>query len=246
VLGQHVTPLPAGMLGAHPGAAMAAVDTMEVTMRGRGGHGSRPETTIDPVVMAAATVMRLQTVVSREVAPQDTSVVTVGSLHAGTANNIIAAEAKLGISVRSFNEEVRARVLSGVERIVAAEAAASGATEPPSVEYGEQYPVTVNDPAATARLTAVFAAEFGEDALFDPGALSGSEDVGNLATAAGVPLVYWILGGADPQTFAAAAAAGTLETDIPSNHSPHFAPLAQPTIDTGVRALVVAAREWLS
>jgi hippurate hydrolase len=246
VLGQHVTPLPAGMLGAHPGAAMAAVDTMEVTMHGRGGHGSRPETTIDPVVMAAATVMRLQTVVSREVAPQDTSVVTVGSLHAGTANNIIAAEAKLGISVRSFNEEVRARVLSGVERIVAAEAAASGATEPPTVEYGEQYPVTVNDPEATARLTAVFAAEFGEDALFDPGALSGSEDVGNLATAAGVPLVYWILGGADPQKFAAAAAAGTLETDIPSNHSPHFAPLAQPTIDTGVRALVVAAREWLS
>jgi amidohydrolase len=246
VLGQHVTPLPAGMLGAHPGAAMAAVDTMEVTMHGRGGHGSRPETTIDPVVMAAATVMRLQTVVSREVAPQDTSVVTVGSLHAGTANNIIAAEAKLGISVRSFNEEVRARVLSGVERIVAAEAAASGATEPPTVEYGEQYPVTVNDPEATARLTAVFAAEFGEDALFDPGALSGSEDVGNLATAAGVPLVYWILGGADAQKFAAAAAAGTLETDIPSNHSPHFAPLAQPTIDTGVRALVVAAREWLS
>jgi hippurate hydrolase len=246
VLGQHVTPLPAGMLGAHPGAAMAAVDTMEVTMRGRGGHGSRPETTIDPVVMAAAAVMRLQTVVSREVAPQDTSVVTVGSFHAGTANNIIAAEAKLGISVRSFNEEVRARVLSGVERIVAAEAAASGATEPPTVEYGEQYPVTVNDPDATARLTAVFAVEFGGDALFDPGALSGSEDVGNLATAAGIPLVYWILGGADPQKFAAAAAAGTLETDIPSNHSPHFAPLAQPTIDTGVRALVVAAREWLS
>jgi amidohydrolase len=246
VLGQHVTPLPAGMLGAHPGAAMAAVDTMEVTMFGRGGHGSRPETTIDPVVMAAAAVMRLQTVVSREVASKDTSVVTVGSLHAGSASNIIAAEAKLGISVRSFNEEVRSRVLSGVERIVAAEAAASGATEPPTVEYGEQYPVTVNDPDATARVTAVFASEFGEDALFDPGALSGSEDVGNLATAAGVPLVYWILGGAEPSKFAAAAAAGTLETDIPSNHSPHFAPLAQPTIDTGVRALVVAAREWLS
>ncbi|MFF1876751.1 amidohydrolase [Leifsonia sp. NPDC058230] len=246
VLGQHVTPLPAGMLGAHPGAAMAAVDTMEITMHGRGGHGSRPETTIDPVVMAAATVMRLQTVVSREVAPQDTSVVTVGSLHAGTANNIIAAEARLGVSVRSFNEEVRARVLSGVERIVTAEAAASGATEPPTIEFGEQYPVTVNDPDATARVTAVFAAEFGEDALFDPGALSGSEDVGNLATAAGVPLVYWILGGADPEKYRAAAAAGALETDIPSNHSPHFAPLSQPTIDTGVRALVVAAREWLS
>ncbi|WP_223693251.1 amidohydrolase [Leifsonia poae] len=245
VLGQHVIPLPAGTLGAHSGAAMAAVDTMEVTLRGRGGHGSRPETTVDPVVMAAATVMRLQTVVSREVAPQETSVVTVGSLHAGSANNIIAAEAKLGISVRSFSEEVRARMLDAVERIVTAEAAASGATEVPTIEFGEQYPVTVNEPAATARTTAAFVAEFGADRIVDPGALAGSEDVGNLATAAGAPLVYWMLGGADPETFASALAAGTLDADIPSNHSPHFAPLAQPTIDTGVRALVVAAREWL-
>ncbi|MFF1571569.1 amidohydrolase [Leifsonia sp. NPDC058292] len=252
VLGQHVTPLPAGMLGAHSGAAMAAVDTMEVTLHGRGGHGSRPETTIDPVVMAAATVMRLQTIVSRDIAPQETSVVTVGSMHAGSANNIIAAEAKLGISVRSFSEEVRARVLGSVERIVSAEAAASGATVPPTIEFGERYPVTVNDPAATERATAAFAAEFGEERLFDPGAISGSEDVGNLATAATavkgstVPLVYWMLGGGDPATVAAALAAGTMEAHIPSNHSPHFAPLAQPTIDTGVRALVVAAREWLA
>src|SRR4051812_3758557 len=97
VLGQHVLPLPAGMVGAHPGPAMAAVDTMEVTLHGRGGHGSQPHTTVDPVIMAAATVMRLQTVVSREIAPQDTAVVTVGTLHAGTKNNIIAAEATLGI-----------------------------------------------------------------------------------------------------------------------------------------------------
>lgn len=246
VLGQHVTPLPAGMLGAHSGAAMAAVDTMQVTMHGRGGHGSRPETTIDPVVMAAAAVMRLQTVVSREVAPQDTSVVTVGSLHAGTANNIIAKEAALGISVRSFSEEVRAHVLGSVERIIAAEATASGAVVAPTIEYGERYPVTVNEPEATARTNGAFAAEFGEERILDPGAISGSEDVGNLATAAGAPLVYWMLGGGDPATVAAAVAAGTVETDIPSNHSPHFAPIAQPTIDTGVRALVVAAREWLA
>ncbi|MFF1635423.1 amidohydrolase [Leifsonia sp. NPDC058248] len=245
VLGQHVTSLPAGMLGAHSGAAMAAVDTMEVTLHGRGGHGSRPETTIDPVVMAAATVMRLQTVVSREIAPKDTAVVTVGSLHAGSASNIIAADATLGISVRSFSEEVRGRVLGAVDRIITAEATASGAPVAPTVEFDVQYPVTVNEPAATARTTAAFAAEFGEDRLFDPGALSGSEDVGILATAAGVPLVYWILGGADPAVVAAAQAAGSVDTDIPSNHSPHFAPLAQPTIDTGVRALVVAAREWL-
>jgi hippurate hydrolase len=246
VLGQHVTPFPAGMVGAHPGAAMAAVDAFEVTLHGRGGHGSRPETTIDPVVMAAAAVMRLQGVVSREIAPQDTAVVTVGTLHAGTKNNIIAPSATLGISVRSFDETVRSRVLEGVDRILRAEVQASGSPHEPTVEWGERYPVTVNDVEATARVNAAFAAEFGEDAVLEPGALSGSEDVGNLATAAGVPLVYWLLGGGDPEVVRAAMAAGTVDTDIPSNHSPFFAPLAQPTIDTGVRALVVAAREWLA
>lgn len=246
VLGQHVTPFPAGMVGAHPGAAMAAVDAFEVTLHGRGGHGSRPETTIDPVVMAAAAVLRLQTVVSREIAPHDTAVVTVGTLHAGTKNNIIAPSATLGISVRSFDETVRARVLDGVDRILRAEAQASGSPQDPTVEWGERYPVTVNDVEATARVNAAFAAEFGTEAVLEPGALSGSEDVGNLATAAGVPLVYWLLGGGDPEVVRAAMAAGTVDTEIPSNHSPFFAPLAQPTIGVGVRALVAAARVWLA
>ncbi|QNE36107.1 amidohydrolase [Leifsonia shinshuensis] len=246
VLGQHVTPFPAGMVGAHPGAAMAAVDAFEVTLRGRGGHGSRPETTIDPVVMAASAVMRLQTVVSREIAPQDTAVVTVGTLHAGTKNNIIAPSATLGISVRSFDETVRERVLEGVDRILRAELQASGSPHEPITEWGERYPVTVNDVEATARVNAAFSSEFGAEAVLEPGALSGSEDVGNLATAAGVPLVYWLLGGGEPEEVRAAIAAGTVETDIPSNHSPFFAPVAQPTIDVGVRALVVAAREWLA
>ncbi|WP_426625943.1 amidohydrolase [Leifsonia sp. McL0607] len=246
VLGQHVTPFPAGMVGAHSGAAMAAVDAFEVTLHGRGGHGSRPETTIDPVIMAAAAVMRLQTVVSREIAPQDTAVVTVGTLHAGTKNNIIAPSATLGISVRSFDETVRGRVLEGVDRILRAEVQASGSPHEPTVEWGERYPVTVNDKDATARVNSAFAAEFGEEAVLEPGAISGSEDVGNLATAAGVPLVYWLLGGSDPEVVRAAMAAGTVDTEIPSNHSPFFAPLARPTIDIGVRALVVAAREWLA
>lgn len=246
VLGQHVTPFPAGMVGAHPGPAMAAVDAFEVTLHGRGGHGSRPETTIDPVIMAAAAVMRLQTVVSREIAPQDTAVVTVGTLHAGTKNNIIAPSATLGISVRSFDETVRSHVLDGIDRILRAEVKASGSPHEPTVAWGERYPVTVNDHDATARVNAAFAAEFGAEAVLEPGALSGSEDVGNLATAAGVPLVYWLLGGGDPEVVRAAMEAGTVDTDIPSNHSPFFAPLAQPTIDIGVRALVTAAREWLA
>lgn len=245
VLGQHVTPFPTGLVGARPGPAMAAVDTMEVTLHGRGGHGSRPETTIDPVVMAAATIMRLQTVVSREVAPQDTAVVTVGTVHAGTKNNIIPAKATMGISVRSFSEEVRTCVLGAVERIIHAESTASGAPAEPDLVWGERYPVTVNDAAATERVTAAFAAEFGADALFAPDPVSGSEDVGNLATAAGVPLVYWFLGGGDPEKVRAAMEAGTVDSDIPSNHSPYFAPVAQPTIGVGVRALVIAAREFL-
>ena len=245
VLGQHVAPYPVGIVGAHAGPAMAAVDALDVTLFGRGGHGSRPETTIDPVVMAAATVMRLQGVVSREVAAFDPAVVTVGFVSAGTKSNIIPAEAALGISIRSFSDPVRDRVVSAVERIVRAEARASGAPREPEFAVTERYPVTVNDPDATERTNNAFRAAFGDDRVFDPGLIAGSEDVGNLATAAGVPLVYWFLGGADPEAYAAAEAAGTLDTDIPSNHSPFFAPLPQPTIDVGVRALVLAAREWL-
>lgn len=246
VFGQHVSPLPAGAVGAYSGAAMAAADHLEVRLIGRGGHGSEPETTIDPVVMAAATVMRLQTVVSREVGAQETAVVSVGHMNAGTKSNIIPSFATLGISIRSFSEDVRARLLASVKRIISAEALASNAPEEPEISYGQRYPVTYNDPESTERLTGAFVSAFGENRMFDPGAITGSEDVGMLATAAGVPLVYWMLGGCDVDEYAAAERAGTIQTDIPSNHSPFYAPVIQPTIDTGVDALVVAAREWLA
>ncbi len=244
VLGQHVGPAPAGSVGAHPGPAFASADSVDITIFGRGGHGSRPETTIDPVVLAAAIVLRLQTIVSREIAPQDTAVVTVGRMIAGTKDNIIPDTAELGLSVRAFSEEVRRRLLSAIERIVRAEATASGAPEP-RIVYPEAFPVTINEPAATERTHAAFRAAFGGEAVMDPGEVSGSEDVGLLATAAGAPLVYWILGGADAAAFLAAMQAGTLEQDVPSNHSPRFAPVLQPTLDRGVAALVTAAREWL-
>lgn len=244
VLGQHVGPAPAGALGAHAGAAFASADSIDITVRGRGGHGSRPETTIDPIVTAAAIVGRLQTIVSREVAPQETAVVTVGRLHAGTKNNIIPGEAELGLSVRAYTEEVRRHLLAAIERIVRAEAAASGAPEP-AIVPAESFPVTVNDHAATERTMTAFRSAFGDGAVIDPGQVSGSEDVGLLATAANAPLVYWILGGAEPESYLAAAAAGTLDRDVPSNHSPHFAPVPHPTLDRGVAALVAASREWL-
>ena len=141
--------------------------------------------------MAAATVMRLQTVVSREISPRDTAVVTVGRIEAGSKNNIIPESASLGLSVRSFSETVRERLVAGIQRVIEAEAAASNAPRPPKIEFGDRFPVTYNDPEITEELNAVFVDAFGEDAFFAPGALSGSEDVGVLATAAGG--AAWVL-----------------------------------------------------
>jgi hippurate hydrolase len=245
VLGQHVTPLPAGTIGVRSGTQMAASDGLTVTLLGRGGHGSRPHSTIDPVVMAAATVMRLQTIVSREVDPRDVAVVTVGSIHAGLKNNIIPAEAKLELSLRYPDDEARASVLEKVERVVRAEAQASGAEQEPTITIDHSLPPTINDVHSTARLTLAFDAAFGEGTVVDPGMFTGSEDVSWFAREAGVPLVFWFWGGVDPAIYAAALASGTIARDIPTNHSPFFAPVLHPTLEVGVDALVVAAREFL-
>jgi amidohydrolase len=248
VLGQHVSPLPAGVLGLCAGPAFAAADGLRLVLHGRGAHGSRPETSVDPIVMAAATVLRLQGIVSREVAAKETAVVTVGSLRAGDTSNIIPAEAELLLSVRTFDTAVRARVLAAVERVVRAEAAASGAPRDPEVVVEESFPTVVNDPAASARIRRGFETEFGPGRVIDPGPVTGSEDVGLLATAAGVPCVYWLLGGADPALFDGARGIVDIERivqGLPSNHSPHFAPVVDPTLQCGVAALVCAARTWL-
>jgi amidohydrolase len=245
VLGQHVTPLPAGTIGVRPGAQMAASDGITVTLHGRGGHGSRPHSTIDPIVMAAATVMRLQTIASREVDPRDVAVVTVGSIHAGLKNNIIPAEAKLELSLRYPNDEMRDRVLASVERIVRAEAAASGAVRDPEFRTDHTLPPTINDADATARVSRAIEAALGEGTVIDPGMFTGSEDVSWFARDTGVPLVFWFWGGVDPATFAAAVAGGTLDSDVPTNHSPYFAPEIHPTIEVGVAAMAAAAREFL-
>ncbi|WP_067473628.1 amidohydrolase [Actinomadura hibisca] len=248
VLGQHVAPIPAGVLGLHPGAAFAAMDSLHVVLHGRGGHGSRPEATVDPVFMAAATVMRLQGVVSREVAGGATAVVTVGALHAGTKGNIIADRADLHLSIRTSDPAVRDTVMAAVERIVRAEAAASGAPREPDITPTESLPAVRNDPAACARTRDGFAADLGSVLVVDPGPVTGSEDVGIFADAAGVPCVYWLLGGADPQAFAGAQDMQALERivqSLPSNHSPQYAPVIEPTLTTGINALVSAARTWM-
>jgi hippurate hydrolase len=245
VLGQHVAPLPAGMLALRAGPAFAGTDSMRITLHGSGGHGSRPETTVDPIVMAAATVMRLQTVVSREIAGTDTAVLTIGTLRAGTKENIIPDRAELGLNIRSYDPAVRERILAAVERITRAEAAASDAPAEPEFELIDSFPVLVNDEAAVARTRPVL----GEVApVVDPGLVTGSEDVGLFATEAGVPCVYWILGGADPAAFAGATSREELLAGVaaqPSNHSPFYAPVVEPTLSVGVAALVAAARHWL-
>ncbi|MFI2563949.1 amidohydrolase [Paenarthrobacter sp. NPDC018779] len=246
VLGQHVAPFPAGWFGLRSGVAMASADSLNVTLHGRGGHGSRPETTVDPVLMAAAATVRLQGVVSREIAPSDSAVVTVGQLHAGTKNNIIPETATLGLSIRSFSEPTREKVLAAVERIVRSEATASGATQEPDFHYEERFPLTVNDDAAAKRVDAAFRTTFGAHQVIDPGPVSGSEDVGMLATAAGAPLVFWFLGGIEPHYAKDFAEKGRLPEDVPSNHSPYFAPVIQPTLGIGTDALVTAAREFLA
>jgi amidohydrolase len=247
VLGQHVMPLPAGVLGLHAGPAMAAADAIRVVLHGEGGHGSRPETTVDPVLMAAATVLRLQGIVSREVAAADTAVLSVGSLHAGTAANIIPDRAELELSLRSFDEKVHDKVRAAIDRIVRAEAAASGARKEPEIITTQSFPLLVNDPAASARLTEVFNASVG--LTLDPGPVTGSEDVGILATAVGVPCAYWFIGGSDPALFAGVTTikeAKAVVDGLPSNHSPFFAPVVEPTLRTGITALTTAARTWLA
>jgi hippurate hydrolase len=248
VLGQHVAPMPAGVLALRPGPAFAAADAVKVRMFGQGGHGSRPETTVDPVVMAAATVMRLQTVVSREVAGTDTAVVTIGALRAGTKENIIPDEAELLLSIRTFAPLVRDRVMEAIDRIVRAEAAASGAPRDPEIAIVNGFPAVVNDVAACARTRPALEAVVGPAQVVDPGLVTGSEDVGLLASGSGAPCVFWLLGGADPAPFAAVRTAEDMATVVaeqPSNHSPFYAPVMEPTLRIGVAALVAAARTWL-
>jgi hippurate hydrolase len=250
VLGQHVAPLPAGLIALHPGAAFATSDSLKVTLYGKGGHGSRPEATVDPVVMAAAVVLRLQTVVSREVAGGDIAVVTVGTLHAGTKVNIIPETAELEINIRTYDAEVRERVLAAVERIIRAEAAASGAPAEPKIEHPDHFPLLYNDPDGCARTLPALASVVGSpQRVIDSGPVTGSEDVGEFAKAAEAPCVYWLLGGADPAAFAGAATPDAMlkvMAGIPSNHSPGYAPVIEPTLSVGVGALVAAAKEWLA
>ena len=245
VLGQHVAPLPAGFIGYGTGPVMAAADSVNVTLHGRGAHGSRPEASIDPVLMAANVVTRLQGIVAREVPPAESAVVTVGRLHAGTKDNIIPDRAELGINIRTYTPATRDLVRAAIERIATAESQASGADRAPEFSWFSSVPALVSEPDATRTTVAAFTEHFGQQRIMPMPQVNASEDVGVFGEAAGVPTVFWFWGGLDTDTVLTALKEDRLD-QLPGNHSPFFAPLIEPTLSTGVEALAVAALTWLA
>ena len=244
VLGQHVMVGPAGDVAGRTGTITSAADSLQIRLFGRGAHGSMPQASIDPVVMAAATVMRLQGIVAREVAATESAVVTIGSLQAGDKENVIPDEAVIKLNVRSFDAGVRQRVLAAITRIVNAEAAASGAPKAPEITRLDSYPLGVNDAGASQRIADAFRRHFAAERVRGTGPTSASEDFGSFGSEWHVPSVFWFVGGTDPATYARAKAAGKVN-ELPSNHSPLFAPVLHPTLEAGVEALVVGAYAWL-
>ena len=245
VLGQHVMVGPSGTVAGRAGAITSAADSLQIRLFGRGAHGSMPQASIDPVVMAAATVMRLQTIVSREVAAAEAAVVTVGALQAGTKENVIPDEAIIKLNVRTFDAGVRKRVLAAIERIVNAEAEASGAPRKPEITTLDHYPLNLNDRDASSRVVDAFRRYFGAERVRETGPAPASEDFGSFGSEWHAPSVFWFVGGTDPGIYAKAKDANRLN-ELPVNHSPKFAPVIHPTLRTGVEALISAAQAWLS
>ena len=244
ILGQHVMSMPSGVLACRSGVMTSAGDSFEIRLFGRGAHGSMPEASVDPVVMAASTVLRLQTIVSRELAAAESAVVTVGALQAGTKENVIPDEAVLKINVRTYDEGVRKRVLAAIKRIVQAEAAASGAPREPEIKPLDRYSAVWNDPDAAQRVMKAFAQHF-PGRVQETRPTTASEDFGCFGAEWHVPSVFWFIGGIDRDQYEQAEKAGRIK-DIPTNHNPRFAPVIHPTLGAGVEAMVVAARAWLS
>jgi amidohydrolase len=231
----------AGSVGWTAGPALASVDSVDVVFHGKGGHGAYPHTTVDPVVMGARFVVAVQTLVSRENSPFDPAVVTVGSFQAGTKHNIIPDTAHLQLTVRSYKETVRRRLLDGIARIARAEAAAAAAPREPEVTFSEPTPATTNDPALTRRWVAAIAAALGADHVQERPPVMGGEDFSHFGLS-GVPAAMVWVGAATPAALAEARAAGR---PMPSLHSALFAPDRGPAVRTGAAALTLGVLELL-
>ena len=243
---QHVLAYPAGKIGTQSGPVLSAGDSIRITLFGKGAHGSMPHNSVDPVVLAALVVLRLQTIVSRETKPGEFAVLTVGSSVAGSKSNIIPDRAVLLVNLRTYDMRVRQRMIDSIERMVKAECEASGSPRPPEFQYFDQYPLTDNDPQVTEKIASAFHSYFGPEIVFDLGRQTASEDFSAIPEAFGTPYTYWGVGCTDPEKYQRALDAGRVEQDIPVNHSEFFAPVIEPTLSNGTQALVVAALTYLA
>ena len=224
--------LPAGAVGYTPGYSHANVDSVDITIYGKGGHGAMPQTTVDPIVIAARTVLSLQTIVSRELDPRDPAVITVGSIHGGTKHNIIPDSVHLQLTVRSYKPETRKHLLASIERIAKAESEAGGAPKPPLVEFSDASDSVYNDPKLTEREVAVLRRRLGNDKVVEMPPKMVAEDFSEYGKA-GVPVVMFFVGAVNPAKYQAAKASGER---LPSLHSSLFAPDVKPTLETAMEA----------
>lgn len=250
VFSGHVVPARAGVIGVRPGTMASSCDNLRVTFHGRGGHASMPERLVDPIVMASSAVLRLQTLVSREIHPSEHAVVTCASFHSGTsAENVVSDDATITVDIRANNQDTRQKLYDGVLRIVRAESAASNAVAAPTIVPTRTFPVTVNDVAVAARVGEAFHAHFGpgdDSFVADYPRLSFSEDFCILASAVEKPSLLFAYGCTAPDKVDEAQKAGTLTESIPGNHSSLFAPQIFPTIRVGIDAYALSALAWLS
>jgi amidohydrolase len=234
--------LPAGQVGVTPGVYNTNADSLKITIFGKGGHGSAPNTAIDPIVIAARTILALQTIVSREVKPGELAVITVGYINAGTKNNIIPDHAEMGLTVRTRNADVRKQLLAAIDRVTKAEAEAGNAPRAPQIDHYEGADLVYNDPALAMRMKGVLEAALGKNNVIMAEPITASEDFSYFVEQ-GIPGFYFTLGGADPQQFAEAKATGTM---LPSNHSPLFAPDVNPALHTAIESEVAVLRNLLN
>jgi amidohydrolase len=239
----HVSNIgPAGMVGITPGIYNTNADSLRITIYGKGGHGAMPNTAVDPIVIAARTILSLQTIVSREVKPGEMAVVTVGYIHAGTKNNIIPDQAELGLTVRTYKQDIRQQVLAAIARITKEESEGGRATKKPLIEHYESTDAVYNDPALAERLRAPLEAALGKANVVTLPPIAPSEDFAYFVEQ-GVPGFYFSLGGADPEKYAQAKTSGA---EMPSNHSPFFAPDVDPALRAGITAEVAVLRNLLN
>jgi len=237
--------LPAGQLGAVSGWSNANVDSVDITLYGRGGHGAKPHTAVDPIVAAAHAITALQTLVSRRVNPVDPAVVTVGAIHGGTKHNVIPEKVEMQLTVRSYSDEVRELLLDGIRQIVTDTCQTFGCPKPPEIGIKDHYtPAVYNDPELTRAAMRVFESVFGGSALAAIRPSMGGEDFGRYGRALGIPSLLFRLGSVAPERYAASLEPGG--PPLPSLHSGRYHPDPEPTLRTGIQATSHLALALLS